>query len=189
MVKTLYFIRHGQAMHNPDVDIYGKDILTDKKYFDAKLTTEGILQCKEYVLDIESDVVFVSPLYRTLQTANLMFGKTGNKIMALENIRERFGVRPCDKRRSLSILRKDFPHIDFTNCEEGYDDPIWTVDHRETEVEIKDRIKNFLEWIKTREEDKIVIVTHQGFMLRLYKVLGLDYEAPNNCETIKLILK
>ena len=41
MNKTLYFIRHAQAEHNPDVDKYGKDILTDWKYFDAKLTEYG----------------------------------------------------------------------------------------------------------------------------------------------------
>lgn len=191
-MKTIYFIRHGQAMHNPDVDKFGKDILTNEKYFDANLTEEGFSQCdsiKSKVLKINPDVVFVSPLTRTLQTANNLFSNTKIPIMGLEMIRERFGMRPCDKRSGLPELQKRFKNIDFeTYCYSGDNDPVWTT-KRETEYEIEMRIKKFLKWAKERPEKTIVIVTHQGFMIRLWNILGIRNPDPQNCEVRKLELK
>lgn len=190
-MKTLYFIRHAEALHNPEVDKYGKSILTNKKYFDARLTDIGLKQCEEHIDEMtkmDVDIVYVSPLYRTLQTANIMFSKSNVRMEALERIRERTGVRPCDKRSPKKVLQKDFPHINFINCMVGDEDPIWKKDYRETEEKLLLRIKSFLEWIKKTPEKSIVIVTHQGYMLRLYKLMGIKFSEPDNCEMIKLEL-
>ena len=191
-MKTIYFIRHAEAIHNPPVKKYGKSILIDEKYFDAELTEYGINQCyevKDNFNSINLDIVFVSPLTRTLQTANILFQDIDIKIKGLEIIRERLGVRPCDKRTGLIQLKKIFTNINFDHCIDGDVDPLWTKTHRETEKELKARISKFLKWIQTRQEKKIGIVTHQGYMLRLYQILDLDFPAPQNCEVIKLNLK
>lgn len=191
-MKTVYFIRHGEAIHNPDVDKYGKDILTNEKYFDANLTDIGLSQCdliKSEVLKLKPDIVFTSPLTRTLQTANHLFSNTNINIVGLEMIRERYGMRPCDQRSGLTDLQERFQNIDFeTYCHPGKKDPLWTK-RRETEQEIGMRIKKFLKWVKERPEKKIVIVTHQGFIIRLWNILGINNPDPRNCEIRKLELK
>lgn len=192
-MKNIYFIRHAEAIHNPPVKKIGnKDILIEEKYYDAKLTEYGEQQCydvQEKMTKLDLDIVYVSPLYRTLQTASILFQKNNVELKALEIIRERLGVRPCDRRHGKPYLEKNFKNISFDQCLEGYIDPLWKSNHRETEQELKTRISKFLKWIQTIPEENICIVTHQGFMLRLYKVLGLDFPAPDNCEIIKLKLK
>ena len=189
MNKTLYFIRHAEAMHNPDVDKYGKDILTDWKYFDAKLTEYGKEQrkniLKEKELLEEVDIIYVSPLSRTLETSEVLCN-LNKPIVALELVRERVGVRPCDKRSEISKQKVKFPHVDFSLCEDD-EDKLWKLDHRETEEELKQRIISFLEWVKTKPFKKIVIITHNGYILRLCnKVLNMKVEKVNNCEIFKI---
>jgi len=191
MNKTLYFIRHAQATHNPDVDKYGKDILTDWKYFDAELTMKGKEQrkniLKEKELLEEVDVIFVSPLHRTLETSEILYD-LNKPIIAFEMVRERLGVRPCDKRKSITEQKLRFPYVDFSLCEDD-EDKLWKLDHRETEEELKQRIINFLEWIKTKSYTKIVIITHNGYILRLCnKVLNMKVEKVKNCEIFKIVI-
>jgi len=191
MNQTLYFIRHAQAEHNPVVDKYGKDILTDWKYFDAKLTNKGIEQrkdiLKEKELLEEVDIIFVSPLHRTLETSEILYDLE-KPIVALEIVRERVGVRPCDKRKSITTQKLRFPKIDFSLCKDD-EDKLWKLEHRETEEELKERIKKFLEWVKKTQYKKIVIITHNGYILRLCnKVLGKKVEKVNNCEMFKVII-
>lgn len=74
---------------------------------------------------MQVDVVLVSPLTRTLETASLMFpqavaedGKTGGgggtsrapPFVAVELCREAFGGHPCDQRRPISVVRREFTH-------------------------------------------------------------------------------
>ncbi len=190
MNKTLYFIRHAEAEHNPDVDKYGKDILTDWKYFDAKLTEygkeqrEGLLKKDELK---EVDIIFVSPLTRTLETSEVLYNLK-KPIVALELVRERLGIRPCDKRRSITEQKERFTKIDFNLCEDD-EDKLWKLNHRETEEELKQRIELFLKWIKTRKYNKIAIITHNGYILRLCnKVLNIKVEKVKNCDIFKIEL-
>ena len=191
--KTIYFIRHGQALHNPDVDKFGKSILDNEKYADANLTELGFSQCnsiKKDILDKNPDIVFVSPLTRTLQTANHLFKDSGINIVGLEMVRERYGWRPCDRRSGVDELKIKFPNISFENCIPGLVDPIWKKgeENRETEKQIEIRITNFLEWIKLQPEKTIAIVTHQGFLIRLWNIIGKINPPPGNCEIRTLII-
>ncbi len=190
MNKTLYFIRHAQAEHNIDVDKYGKDILTDWKYLDAKLTEKGREQRKELLKKDELkeiDIIFVSPLTRTLETSEILCN-LNKPIVALELVRERLGVRPCDKRRNISEQKTRFTKIDFSLCEDD-EDKLWKLNHRETEEELKQRIELFLKWIKKTEYNKIAIITHNGYILRLCnKVLGIKVEKVKNCDIFKIQL-
>jgi len=189
MNKTIYFIRHAQATHNPDVDKYGKDILTDWKYFDADLTEKGkeqrkqILKQKELLETVE--MIYVSPLSRTLETS-LILNDLNKPIMALEMVRERLGLRPCDKRRSISEQKKRFPNIDFSLCKDD-EDKLWKLNHRETEEELKQRIINFIEMVKLLPYKKIAVITHNGYIMRLCnKVLNRKVEKVNNCQLFEV---
>lgn len=49
------------------------------------------------------DVVLVSPLLRTLQTATRIFG-TKVPMVAVEAVREAYGLHPCDRRSPVSAV-------------------------------------------------------------------------------------
>ncbi|XP_002518318.2 phosphoglycerate mutase-like protein 1 isoform X1 [Ricinus communis] len=147
------------------------------------------------------DLVVTSPLLRTLQTAVGVFGGEGytNKVdtlplmvanagdsaraaissfnsppfIAVELCREHFGVHPCDKRRNISEYQFLFPAIDFSLIETD-EDVLWKADVRETTKELTDRGLKFMNWLWTRKEKEIAIVTHSGFLFHTLSAFGND---------------
>ncbi|KAL0384377.1 UNVERIFIED_CONTAM: Phosphoglycerate mutase-like protein 1 [Sesamum radiatum] len=147
------------------------------------------------------DVVITSPLLRTIQTAVGVFGgegytdrmdvlplmvaNAGNSsraaissldcppILAVELCREHLGVHPCDKRRSVSESQCLFPAVDFSLIESD-DDSLWKADVRETKEEVAARGMNFMNWLFTRKEKEIAIVTHSGFLFHTLAAFGND---------------
>lgn len=147
------------------------------------------------------DVVITSPLLRTIQTAVGVFGgegytdrmdilplmvaNAGNSdrsaisslncppIIAVELCREHLGVHPCDKRRSISEYQCLFPAVDFSLIESD-DDVLWKADVRETKEELAARGMNFINWLFTRKEKEIAIVTHSGFLFHTLAAFGND---------------
>ncbi|XP_054801714.1 phosphoglycerate mutase-like protein 1 isoform X2 [Prosopis cineraria] len=137
------------------------------------------------------DLVIASPLLRTLQTAVGVFGgedyvdkmdvlplmvaNAGNSnrpaisslnsppIVAVELCREHLGVHPCDKRRSISEYEFVFPAVDFSLIDSN-EDTLWKADVRETKEELAKRGLEFMNWLLTRKEKEIAIVTHSGFL-------------------------
>ncbi|KAK8552105.1 hypothetical protein V6N13_120529 [Hibiscus sabdariffa] len=147
------------------------------------------------------DLVITSPLYRTMQTAMGAFGSESQadggsndnfsavpggvncpKIMAVELCRDRLGQRPCDKRRRVSECQALFPCIDFTMASslaalpkmDGEEDSMWNPDVRESEEEMAARMVLFMEWLWTRPEQHIVIVSHGIILQHILYVLGND---------------
>jgi len=76
-MKNIYCIRHGLAEHNINYHKYGVQTFYDPNYVDTKLLTHGFKQAselRETWEDINNiELVIVSPLRRTLQTANELF--------------------------------------------------------------------------------------------------------------------
>ncbi|KAK0590483.1 hypothetical protein LWI29_027748 [Acer saccharum] len=147
------------------------------------------------------DLVITSPLLRTMQTAVGVFGGDGYEdrldvvplmvanagnsdrgaisslnsppFIAVELCREHLGVHPCDKRRSISDYQFLFPAIDFSLIEND-EDVLWKADIRETKAEVAARGLKFLNWLWTREEKEIAIVTHSGFLFHTLSAFGND---------------
>eukprot|EP00250_Pteridium_aquilinum_P002631 c12855_g1_i2 orf=219-1259(+) len=170
------------------------------------------------------DLVVTSPLMRTMQTAVGAFGgpefNEGDPspplmvmngggsdhpaisssgcppFMAVELCREHMGVHPCDKRQSVSMYRTIFPSIDFSEVEID-EDTLWEADVRETDSDLIERGKRFLEWLARRKEREIVVVSHSGFLSHLLSVYGENCSAPvqkelkkafRNCEMRSIVL-
>ncbi|XP_050210198.1 phosphoglycerate mutase-like protein 1 isoform X2 [Mercurialis annua] len=147
------------------------------------------------------DLVVTSPLMRTLQTAVGVFGgegytdrmdalplmvaNAGNSsraaissfnsppFVAVESCREHFGVHPCDKRRNVSEYQFLFPAIDFSLVETD-EDILWKANVRETTEELSARGLEFMNWLWTRKEREIAIVTHSGFLFHTFSAFGND---------------
>ncbi|XP_045799347.1 phosphoglycerate mutase-like protein 1 isoform X2 [Trifolium pratense] len=146
--KKLHLVRHAQGFHNVEGD-KNPDSYVSYDLFDASLTPLGWKQVdnlREHVkasgLSKRVQLVVVSPLSRTMQTAVGVFGgdahadgidapplmndNVGNSnrhaisslnsppFIAVELCREHLGVHPCDKRRSITEYQNMFPAIDFS---------------------------------------------------------------------------
>ncbi|GAB2222394.1 hypothetical protein Drorol1_Dr00013611 [Drosera rotundifolia] len=147
------------------------------------------------------ELVVTSPLTRTMQTAGGVFGgdayidgvdarplmitDAGNSgrpsissldcppFLAFELCREHLGVNPCDKRRSIGEYKSLFPAIDFSLIETN-EDTWWKEDYRERYDEIAARGLKFMQWLRTRKENEIAVVSHAGFLFRTLNQFGDD---------------
>ncbi|WOL04249.1 phosphoglycerate mutase-like protein 1 isoform X1 [Canna indica] len=147
------------------------------------------------------ELVITSPLMRTMQTAVGVFGgdaysdgdnvpplmveNGGNSerpaisslncppFIAVEYCREHLGVHPCDQRRSISEYHPIFPAIDFSLVEND-EDMLWKPDVREADEELAARGVKFLNWLWTRKEKEIAVVSHSGFLYHTLKMFGSD---------------
>ncbi|KAG0448786.1 hypothetical protein HPP92_027660 [Vanilla planifolia] len=148
------------------------------------------------------DLVITSPLLRTMQTAVGVFGgdgfvdeakglplmieNAGNcgrpaissvetlPFIAVEACREHLGVHPCDRRRTISEYQILFPSLDFSLIESN-EDNLWKPDVREANEDLADRGIQFINWLWTRKEKEIAIVTHSGFLLHTLKKFSKDF--------------
>ncbi|XP_047065164.1 phosphoglycerate mutase-like protein 1 [Lolium rigidum] len=170
------------------------------------------------------ELVITSPLLRTMQTAvgvfgggNYTDGVSGSPLMvegaghsgrqaisslncppflALETCRERLGVNPCDKRSSITKCRTLFPAIDFSLIEND-EDVLWEPDVRETREAVAARGMKFIDWLWTREEKEIAIVSHWGFLRHTLNMYGKECHPTvaeelnkqfTNCELRSMVL-
>eukprot|EP01018_Ginkgo_biloba_P002432 Gb_21976 [translate_table: standard] len=170
------------------------------------------------------ELVVTSPLMRTMQTAVGVFGGGGymdgitspplmvagagksNRaaisssdcppFIVVEWCREHMGVHPCDKRKSISEYQPLFPAVDFSLIESD-EDILWKADVREKEEEVAARGRAFLNWLLTRKEKEIAIVSHSGFLIHTLGLFGKDYhplvkneihKAFANCELRSMVI-
>lgn len=206
--KTVHLVRHAQGTHNVEGEKDHKAYLSPE-HFDAHLTALGWEQVHSLRKHVQSsglskklDLVIVSPLLRTIQTAVGVFGgeeyideidtpplmveNAGNSdhssisslncppFMSVEKCREHLGVHPCDKRRNIKEYERLFPAIDFSLIE-NEDDILWTADTRETNEHVASRGVEFLNWLWTRKEKEIAIVTHSGFLYHTLQKISANY--------------
>jgi len=169
------------------------------------------------------DLVVCSPLTRTCETARHVFGrgrKPGTpsfldegeapagtaefnagipvpapRIVVREECRERYGRYVCDGRRSISEIAPEFPDFDFS--EVIHNDDVFFSDARESDEECCNRAVAFLEWLNSRPEKCIAVVTHSSFLRHLFGQFGdtlKDEDKDNlqrmagNCELRSIVL-
>jgi broad specificity phosphatase PhoE len=202
-VKVLHLIRHAQGFHNVEQDYRALANL------DARLTPLGIDQCQQLAQRIQQaaatrttpladlaqhvDLIVTSPLTRCVQTTLWSLGQVsrerGAPIVAHDSIRETVNFN-CDRRRSISELRAEYPLVDFAHVPTN-DDALWqaSVDrlgndvtwtqHRESSQlhSVADRGRAFFAWLATRPERHVAVCSHCAF-LRCILHYGHTNEVP-----------
>lgn len=217
--KKIHFIRHAEGYHNVATAEAGNNTILHRgeapaqehRLWDARLTPKGIQQAhdlRDYLAQRPSggrsftafDLVVVSPLTRTLQTALNIFGKPRQpgvpafldsglapggspersnnpdykvpapKMLVREECRERWGLYVCDGRRPIRDIMKEFPGFDFSEIR--HDEDAFYTDEREPDEHCCDRAIKFLEWLNKRPEKCIAVVTHSSFLRHLFSQFG-----------------
>ncbi|WP_416198968.1 MAG: Phosphoserine phosphatase 1 [Sporanaerobacter sp.] len=142
----IIFIRHGETKENKR-GVYGS--------FDTTLSQIGIeqiLKAKELVQDISFERVYISPLKRTMETAELL-GLKGDFDRRIQEIN--FGIF---EGKTYEEIKRDYPEETYT----------WTNDYiyyripnGESLMDLYSRTANFLEDIVSKDKNALVI-THEG---------------------------
>lgn len=152
--KNIIGIRHGEALHNIVGKIYGDKVY--QQFEDTTLTANGMRQAIEANVPTP-DVVLVSPLTRTLQTATLMF--SGVPMIALECLKEYpQHTEICNRRSSVRVISMLFPHVDFSDCQT--DMQPWPNDPPTPH----DNMSMFYDKLSTCEAKNIAVVTHSSWL-------------------------
>ena len=126
------------------------------------------------------ELVLVSPLTRTLQTATLMFPNV--KMVALECLKEYpQHTEICNRRSSILTIGKLFPHVDFSDCQTNMQN--WP----NSPPTPNDNINIFHTKLKTFNEDYVAVVTHSTWLK--YFLTGRMDSVPEleHCKPIKLM--
>lgn len=170
--KTLWIIRHGQAVHNPRAEQAKDNGCTHEQFIelmrqddalDAELTELGRKQAKACKMSSDKfQLILSSPLSRAIETADIVAPPTPSvKRVVLENLREINGMLLNAQRRSVSELSKKFYHWDYHEIAEK--DELWT-ETLETQADCAERGYKAFRWILERPEQNIFLACHGGIL-------------------------
>ena len=179
--KRVFLIRHGEALHNINFSLFGKDAYFHKDNTDAELTDQGKLQAtnlgRKWFNKSEIDLILVSPLTRTLQTANGIFADMPKlPMVAIDSIKEfPQGKHTPNIRKTKKELKEYWTNVDF-DLVEPYDS---FLGKEETEEQLDTRIKKTKEYISFlgKNYKNIALVSHSTFIT---KFIGNELEDENS---------
>lgn len=157
------FIRHGQGEHTLSLP-------ESLQLEDPSLTEAGKEQARSLstVFPVtKDDLVVVSPVRRTLQTASLIAGESGCRRVVHPLVSPRMFPQkpgavtlPCDRMLDLKTIRNEFPDFEVKF---GMDPDMWTsginvLPHDEF-AECADV---FLRWAEDQGAHHVYVVSHDG---------------------------
>lgn len=175
--KLIFFVRHAEGTHNAAArdknEEFRKNLFNSPTLWDAPLTPTGLEQCARLKSEIDSvgadvDLIVVSPLTRTLQTASLSFGTSQplTPMLACETCRERIAVYTSEGRAQLSELKPKWPLVDFSQIL-SEEDKMFS--QKEDDKVVAERALVFMNWLMQRPERRIAVVSHSVFLQNMYK--------------------
>jgi broad specificity phosphatase PhoE len=199
-VKDIWLIRHGESEHNTASDWGIRDPgLTDQGWRQAKALkhepllkgalgqyegTEQMASTSPFInltrkspfshdFNLQVELILVSPLRRTLQTAQaiseIMRSLNAAKsqkvpIIAVSDLQET-SDSPCDTGHPAHVLGAEFPEVDFGSVAED-----WFDKQAKWNYSTADRVTRFSEWIASRPERTILCIGHLDFFHQLVGV-------------------
>ncbi|CAE8634307.1 unnamed protein product [Polarella glacialis] len=195
--KIVYLVRHAEAVHNvqelmaqeearlqggsaDEMEAARKRCLSNPAFLDASLSAGGQDQVRCAADNFSAllskthypqpEIVFVSPLERTLQTATLLF-PSHSQTHAIEFVREKRTGLPCDERKPVGELKVVFPDVDFADIEEAdsvsCDGYTFHQGLKESNDAVGLRAAPLLDFLRCQPSDAIAVVTHKGFLREL----------------------
>jgi len=179
MTKLIYLIRHAEAEHNVAYNIYGESAYESPSFRDADITLNGISQAEKLAISMDFipfEVVFTSPLVRTLHTSSILFKHHCIPIIAHEDIRERYDRHPVNNRKDVTHLKYLYPSVDFSEIISNKDMLYNTPD----DLEI--RAKAFIKYVLARPEKYIAVVSHETFLREVLAQFKIPNYNLKNCE-------
>ncbi len=185
-MSHVVLVRHGQGYHNLKVD--GKSQL---HVFDARLTERGegeaAVALDSLPHEFHPDVILVSPLTRTMQTAHIAVRSYAARfpdrnlpqLMACSAAREGNNHNPCNHRSKKSELQQMFPDVDWSDVQTEEDVTGLDADPyiKEEISKTRNRARLLLSILEDKNASKILLFAHGGIIRCLFSVvIGLGYD-------------
>jgi broad specificity phosphatase PhoE len=145
-MKTVYFVRHGEAESNVTGVVSGGDT-------DAPLTENGRGQARQAGEDLKArgvQLIVCSPLSRTLETAEIIA-----KVIGYDT--DKIVQNPLFIERRCGIYDGGPEKVYFEDLANNR-----LHSSVETTEQMYERLTHALESLKARKEDKILVVSHGG---------------------------
>jgi len=164
MTSRIHIIRHGESQHN---------IQRDYPHPDPPLTKRGQGATKAISLPFAPDLILISPMTRTIQTAMNLFpwmheahrsSRGSIPVHVWPDLREAHDA-PCNRGLARARLHAQFPNLDLAECSEEWDYPAHSVEAATARAE---RVRKRLRRLASTYRN-IVVVTHRGFAAYLVK--------------------
>ena len=178
-IKKLFCIRHGEGWHNVNARLIGSGAYYDKDKQDPSLTELGINQAKElgktWKEKDKLDLIVTSPLSRCIQTTNNIFENTNIPIVSVDYIREYpASLQYSNRRKNESVLKDKHKNIYFSLVSE--EDDMWNNNKKyETKDQLDYRTQMFKNFIVSRPEKNIAVVSHSTFLMNfLFNTIDED---------------
>jgi broad specificity phosphatase PhoE len=174
--KVIWFVRHGNALHNKKFAEAGNDpaVYFDEANSFSILTDKGRDQVETLrTSDIWAraatgiEAVYTSPLIRCIQTSDLLFDhpKTHTRPhIADPLLRERNGLHPCNRFLRRSVLKMTAPHVNIDRITSEVDED-YNPDIRESWESVEHRAKSFFVNVCREPYTEVCAVTHHDFLL------------------------
>jgi broad specificity phosphatase PhoE len=168
-MKRLFFVRHGQTHMNVSETFSGQ--------IETLLTKEGQQQATQTGKRVKTtlppiDVIICSPYKRTRHTAELIAKQLDYPIDKIE-------TNPLFIERNFGILEGESAK-DFLATHQYHE--LEKVAGVETLAQLHERAEQALEYLKSRPEDNILVVSHGSFGRALRRVVN---QLPYTHELIK----
>jgi broad specificity phosphatase PhoE len=157
----IHIVRHGQSLHN---------VQRGYPHRDPPLTEAGQVATKQIVVPAVPDLIIISPMTRTIQTAMNAFpflqgtGPWPVEVEIWPDLREAHDAI-CNIGVSRADLAAKFPQFNFANCPVEWDHAPTTIEGATTRAEdVRVKLKELSKMYKN-----IVLFTHRGFIAFLVK--------------------
>lgn len=152
----VYFMRHGESEYNPERRI------NQNPKIKIHLTEKGKMQARKVgrkLSRVNFNIIFVSDFLRTQETAKIINGKRKIKIIVDKRINEiKTGFE------SLSV--------DVYNLYTKKDWLKFKLKGKESYLDVKARLGNFIEYLKTKRYENVLIITHESVLQCAFMILG-----------------
>lgn len=168
-----YFVRHGQSILNEKhirQDSHGQ--LSERGVEQAHITGERIAE--DVAKNGAINIILCSPYDRTRETASILNDhiKVQTPIIYNDILAER---RNPSEIIGQSTENQDVKKI-VDMIDNSFHGDVYRYSDEENFLDLKDRAKKCLDWLTTRREKRILVVTHGIFlkMLMSYMIKGED---------------
>src|SRR6185295_16981231 len=153
--KLIYFVRHGET------ELNAKGI---KQGAEGSLSERGRAQAAETARKFpkekgKPEIIISSPYVRAKETSEIIAKELGLNVEYCDLLVERRNPsevigRPTKDREVEAIVDR---------IEKSYHDDNFRYSDEENFIDLRDRAKKLLEFIKRRPENRIIMVTHRAF--------------------------
>ncbi len=160
---NLIFLRHGEATDNV------KELLSDKEIYWSTLTEVGKKEVIDSVNNLQKDidVMYVSPLPRTVETAHYVYEKYPYIKVVIEN-----KIREIDYGK-YSHSKNNEELDEVRNKQINGDYLVRFGEYGENKLEIEERLSSFLNDILKEKYKNVLIVSHGSVISHMKRILNI----------------